>query len=304
MDMSEPDRNTAASFRRKIDSLRKRKELSDAVPFSGGMDTLCPIVPEDVVVRISSSRKFFRQTFIHQRMILKVILKGKVDTLLDGEEFTMSSGDAMLFFPHQFHSTRMADPALDYEFVAVSFLEKNRNYTPLLKLKSRVFHMDRSDLENLLKLISAYNGLDQTTHSEAVNALVSILTHRLEHSGREAMPDKTADSGMFADICGYLRKNFRKDVSLKTLSSEFKISPVTVRRMFHRHYGGVTPGILLRKLRIQHACELLIRSGRSISEIADHCGFRDPFSFSRAFKNAMGVSPREYREKNKKAEMP
>lgn len=300
--MAEPGRKNLLSFRRKMEALKGRRKLSENGPFSGGMDTLCPIVPEDVIVRISSSRHFFRQTFIHQRMILKVILKGEVNTLLDGEEFSMSPGDAMLFFPHQFHSTRLADPASEYEFVAVSFLEKSRNYEPLLNLRSRVFRLDRSDFDNLLKLISAYNGLDKTSPSEAVHALVSILTRQLEYSREETPPEKNAGVGMFTEICGYLRKNFRKEVSLKTLASEFGVSPVTVRRMFRRHYGGVTPGVLLRKLRLQHACELLVRSDRSVSEIAEHSGFRDAYSFSRAFKNALGVSPRKYREKNRDPE--
>jgi len=50
------------------------------------------------------------------------------------------------------------------------------------------------------------------------------------------------------------------------------------------------------RIRITNACSLLESTSLSVEEIAALVGFETPFYFSRLFKRAMGVSPRQYRE--------
>ena len=52
----------------------------------------------------------------------------------------------------------------------------------------------------------------------------------------------------------------------------------------------------LVNLRIQRACELLLSTTLSITDIADKCGFNDSNYFGDAFRKAIGVSPRDYRK--------
>lgn len=49
------------------------------------------------------------------------------------------------------------------------------------------------------------------------------------------------------------------------------------------------------ELRIEEARRLLITTDLSIKEIMHHVGYNDPSHFSRDFKRAIGVSPRQYR---------
>jgi AraC-like DNA-binding protein len=53
------------------------------------------------------------------------------------------------------------------------------------------------------------------------------------------------------------------------------------------------------QLKIQRACSYLQFSDLKLKEIAFRLGFYDPFHFSKAFKQEMGIAPKEYRKKYK-----
>lgn len=65
-------------------------------------------------------------------------------------------------------------------------------------------------------------------------------------------------------------------------------------RLFRRECGE-SPGLLSRRLRIEHACGLLHYSGRSIEEIAELCGFAERYHFSRVFARIMHSTPAAFR---------
>ncbi|MBT4817213.1 MAG: helix-turn-helix domain-containing protein [Lentisphaerae bacterium] len=46
---------------------------------------------------------------------------------------------------------------------------------------------------------------------------------------------------------------------------------------------------------VEHACSLLSYTDMTVSEVSDDTGFFSIHSFSRAFGQAMGMSPRAYR---------
>ncbi len=62
------------------------------------------------------------------------------------------------------------------------------------------------------------------------------------------------------------------------------------------HFIGVPPCIYIRNERIRFAARMLLQKREAgIKEIADLCGWKTPYHFSRAFKKVLGTSPRDYR---------
>ena len=47
------------------------------------------------------------------------------------------------------------------------------------------------------------------------------------------------------------------------------------------------------------ASDMLVTTNRSVGEIGEAVGYPNLLHFSRAFKGVYGVSPRDYRQKNK-----
>ncbi len=95
----------------------------------------------------------------------------------------------------------------------------------------------------------------------------------------------------------YLRKNYYRDLSLGELAAQAFLSKDYFSRIF-RDITGMPINSLLQKIRIDEACKLLLSSNRTISDIAEQCGFHDLKYFYNVFKKTLGVTPKQYRIDN------
>lgn len=62
---------------------------------------------------------------------------------------------------------------------------------------------------------------------------------------------------------------------------------------------GISPKAYLHKQVVEHAAKLLVITDLSVKEISNQLDFKDNLYFSRFFKKHYGISPKEYRSKNK-----
>ena len=271
----------------------KHKEIQNSL-FSGGISVDFDFMPENIIVWKSSRTLNCSDTSIHQRMILKIILDGVCTMTVDGLQIPMQKGDMICLFPFQFHSTKLECPREDYSFLAISFTERKRNYNSFLSLKNHLLTPDKSDVSNLKKIICSSGEHPEFPPEQCVFALLGILLNQ-RRKIQQNISGKKENKDLFWHICNYIRNNFERDISLKTLAEEFGITPETVRRQFKKADTGLTPGKLIARLRFQLAVELLEHTEASIAEISGRCGYKDQFTFSRAFKRTMKVSPLHHR---------
>lgn len=61
---------------------------------------------------------------------------------------------------------------------------------------------------------------------------------------------------------------------------------------------GMSPSDIIRDIRMQRACELLLSNEYNIMEVSDHMGFSEPKYFREVFKKHYGISPSEYIKKH------
>lgn len=93
----------------------------------------------------------------------------------------------------------------------------------------------------------------------------------------------------------YIDDNLSENINLELLSDKFYFSPYYFHRLFSAIVGK-TLGVYIRDRRILYACKLLCSTNESILDIALDCGFNSAQSFTRAFNEIQGLSPREYRK--------
>ena len=96
----------------------------------------------------------------------------------------------------------------------------------------------------------------------------------------------------------YINGNYKKDLSLDELSKELDISPYYFSKLFKEETGSNFVEYLTG-LRMDRAKELLKDESLSMKEICAAIGYSDPNYFSRIFKKNIGLTPTEYREREK-----
>lgn len=88
------------------------------------------------------------------------------------------------------------------------------------------------------------------------------------------------------------------EIGIVEMSEAAAVSRSSLNRKMKKMLG-LTPAEFLRETRIKHAQRFLLESNKGVSEIAYACGFTDPKYFGKTFKAITGMSPSEYRQKNK-----
>ena len=84
------------------------------------------------------------------------------------------------------------------------------------------------------------------------------------------------------------------DWAVESLAAVAGVSRASLTRRFNATLG-VSPMTYVTQWRLGLAADLLIRSDANLSAIAHQVGYASPFSFSSAFKNRYGLSPRDFR---------
>lgn len=95
----------------------------------------------------------------------------------------------------------------------------------------------------------------------------------------------------------YIHRHYTDElISVEKLSEMCGVSYDYLRKLFQQLYG-CSPIKMINGLKLKRAKELLSSGLYSVSEITFLAGFSDVSHFSRFFKENVGVSPSEYRNK-------
>lgn len=92
----------------------------------------------------------------------------------------------------------------------------------------------------------------------------------------------------------WLQRHMRQEVRVSALAREMGVSERTLIRRFQSALGQ-SPLAYLQSLRIESARGLLEGAGMSVERVAAQVGYQDTSSFSRLFRQRVGLSPGAYR---------
>lgn len=88
------------------------------------------------------------------------------------------------------------------------------------------------------------------------------------------------------------------DINMDDMAQAAATSRSGLNRKIKRIFG-VTPVAFLREARIRKSSDLLCDENLSLNDVAFLCGFSDPKYFSKCFKSVYGLTPNEYRQKQR-----
>jgi AraC-like DNA-binding protein len=122
-----------------------------------------------------------------------------------------------------------------------------------------------------------------------VNNIIMSLAASVE-SAQVADPDIRLIQGAQEMII----ENIESAISVADIAAKFNISREHFSRLFKEHTGQ-SPGEYILQQKIKTACRLLKNSELSCKEIAALLDYNNQTNFSRAFRMAMHITPKEFR---------
>ena len=96
-------------------------------------------------------------------------------------------------------------------------------------------------------------------------------------------------------VIDYIEAHLGDELTIEQLAEVAHFSPYHFHRIFSSMTGETLGGFVSR-LRLEHAANRLVsQPGRSVTDIALECGFANPSSFGRAFREHYGMTPTAWR---------
>jgi AraC-like DNA-binding protein len=163
-----------------------------------------------------------------------------------------------------------------------TIFEQMDNY---LILEDLIRICESKGADRLIRLISTLNRLaliKQTRSLTSVN--FNLICLESENEDR------------LQRVINFIVKNYVSEISLKELSDLSYMTTNSFCRYF-KERTGKTAFQFIREYRISRACQMIINSRKSISQICRDTGFNSFSSFNRVFKAVKGISASEYKSK-------
>ena len=216
-------------------------------------------------------------------------------------EYQIRTGEGFMIFPRQIN-TYIADPKLPWEYIWIEFdgmRAREIIETAGLSPDHPVYHALYKDLRENMKDEMLYIA---EHHSAPPFHLMGHLYLFIDYLSRSSS-SQIAANGRIRDFyikeaLNYIEQNFQNDISVESIASFCGLNRTYFGRIF-KETVGKSPQQFLLSYRMSKAAQLLKLTGLSISDIGNAVGYPNQLHFSRAFKNVYGLSPREWRNKNR-----
>ena len=244
----------------------------------------------------------------HRYHELYYIAEGKCSVFIGQRTYRLQTGDFALIPAGTLHKTDFTSHGQNTKYVISFSVNTARQIDAFLetaiaetgiragKIKAPV---QRQEAVLLLvnRMLYEFENQPPLGRSLCLALLAELLISLQRYRAGEAENDGNEDAahGRMREVAAYLCEHAREQITLSEVAAHFAVSPSHLSRVFHQETGFGLREYLVH-YRIRQACDLLLNSDLSVTQIADQCGFSDSNYFGDAFKKATGLSPREYRK--------
>jgi AraC-like DNA-binding protein len=155
---------------------------------------------------------------------------------------------------------------------------------------------DARKAEPFLEMMTASTGMEKmVAFFSVMNILCSSQKKRLLCTENYKVSSDQLGSKRMRDVYAYIRENYRKQITLKEVSSIANMSPFAFSRYFKKNSGA---GLIeyINQVRSNRACYLLRETDENVHQIARECGFYSISNFNKQFRKFNSITPGEYRD--------
>lgn len=271
------------------------------------------MIPDFKITKIKRGPYFDMQTsHIHPVYEIYYLLDGIRKMFFDDSIYILHGGDLVFIPADTIHKTSHVSDGT-HERIALNFGETQ---LPDLKYsisglsfrdifyREPVMHLsgaERENMENLMsKLLAEYEKPDDyspiTIRGYLQELLIALIRHKHYKKSGYVQDIDTSDQ-LMQKAARYIRNNYSKDIDLAAIARVIGLNPSYLSKKFKAATGfGYREYLVL--VRVQAASEMLLKTNKSVAEIALACGFRDSNYLGEVFKKKKGMSPLQYRKNN------
>ncbi len=234
---------------------------------------------------------------VRDHYLIHHVIAGKGCLSVNRKTYALSGGDSFLIYPGA-EVSYTADAKEPWEYAWVGF---NGSDAPIL-LKATDFTPDHpviaktpygSEIAHQMRHIYDLRGNDFESAVEMTGRLYTTLALYLK--GSNHTPVQNNYHTYVQKAIAYIAANYSYPITIEDIADYVGLSRSHLFRSFETVLQ-VSPKEYLTQFRIKQACYLLQNSSLSVTAIANSVGFDSSLYFSKAFKKAKGVSPREYKQ--------
>ncbi len=159
----------------------------------------------------------------------------------------------------------------------------------------RVLHLEdmESERDAFINMCNIFTSGEGSYRAQISAMLKLILLKLAETVDENALPARMVEA-----LDSYIRENVGDEISNTEIGAIFGYHPFYVSKVL-KDKKGMTLRQYIIAYRLKLAKRLLELTDRSIAEIADETGFTDASYFTKTFRSAFGMTPKEYRNRFK-----
>jgi len=241
-------------------------------------------------VRTNSFKEF--EFHGHDYFEFEYILKGEGYTVINDDKHSFKEGDVVFINPMDLHNLK-SDEELMTVTVHFNISNVDPNLVDIVNANSCVMKATDKMKECFLNLVDEKNKkgeLRYLAYRNLIERIVLLFIRERSVNINNDLPKEIVYS------IGYIKQNFRKELSLKKISAEFGYSEEHFCRLFKK-ITGKTFTEYLTDVRIMYAKNLALNKNYSVTQICFESGFGSVRSLTRVFRDRCGCSLTEYRNK-------
>lgn len=228
----------------------------------------------------------------HDFCEFEFVTEGKAQTEINGVVFPLEKGDTVFVTPSDIHGCTTL-PGGKMKTVTVHFSPDAFPF--FASLPSGVIHCSDA-LRNAFLLLLEESLKDDVLARYAVKNMLErvLILAKRESSGSTVESYTTGIAGAI----GYINKHYKETITIADVCKACRYSAPWLCRHF-KEQTGMTVMSYINRQRLDCAQRMLLMLDCAVGEIGLECGFVSVRQFNRAFRNAFGCSPSEYRRKHR-----
>jgi len=237
--------------------------------------------------------------YVRENYVIHVIIDGKGIYCVGDKEYELQQGNAFLIYPGE-NTWYRADKEEPWSYMWIGFhgyrCEEYLKHMGFSKENPVVEIREATKVkEYILHMLQARKLTveDELIRMSQLLQILAIFIKENRISGKKQIQDyPTAVYIKYA--IDYMHIHYKEKIKISEIAKIIGISRSYLAGMFKEELQ-ISPQEYLIHLRLEHAAEMLRNTTEPINIISASCGYTDSLTFSKAFKQKYGMSPKEYR---------